>query len=398
LSGELRVAGVTQSPTWSSPDNQRACVEKVVEAWLSGLPATATHRNRSADLLGSYRSVAESLLVHAIGRGPTASDGVPDIDRPLAKVAAETRRSGLSLSQTLDDFGRLGSAFVAWAHARSVASDPNDIRDLLQATEAVVRALGGVTRQLTQLLQAGEHRARREHASALASMTEVLSHELKNRLGAARTAAEMLVTPGVDLGGDRLEQVAELMRSSVEDAMLSVSDVRALAAAHTNIETGPARSVELHDQIRAVVVDLEPEALEAGVELEVSYDLDPCLVDSARFRLILFNLIGNGIKYHDPDKDRPKVHVSVRRRDEGGVEMAVRDNGIGILADELEDVFLYRSRGSGVDEVAGSGLGLAIVREAIEQIGGEISVTSEAGVGTVFTVVFRPLDDPSTRV
>jgi len=390
-----RATGVPQPSRGSSPDGQGACVEEVVETWLSGLPATATDRDRSADLVGSYRRVAESLLEHALGSG-APSDPVPDIDRPLARVAAETRRSGLSLSQTLDDFGRLGSAFVAWARARSVASDPEDVRDLLRAAEAVVRALGGVTGQLATLLQASEYRARREHASALASMTEVLSHELRNRLGAARTAAEMLVNPSVDLGGDQLERVAELVTSSVEDALLSVSDVRALAEAQGNLEAGQIRSIDLPNQIRAVMVDLEPAALDAGVALDMSYELEACRVDAARFRLILFNLIGNGIKYHDPGKDRPQVQVSAERREDGRVEMAVRDNGVGILAEELEDIFLYRSRGSGVDEVAGSGLGLAIVREAIEQIGGEISVTSEAGVGTVFTVVFSPLDDPST--
>jgi signal transduction histidine kinase len=68
----------------------------------------------------------------------------------------------------------------------------------------------------------------------------------------------------------------------------------------------------------------------------------------------------------------------------------VSDNGIGIPPEEIDDVFLYRVRGSEADRVPGSGLGLAIVGEAVDQLGAEITVVSDPEVGSTFTLLFTP--------
>lgn len=136
---------------------------------------------------------------------------------------------------------------------------------------------------------------------------------------------------------------------------------------------------------------LAPAALDADVTPEVVGDPVECEVDAARLRLILFNLVGNGIKYSDSAKAERWVHVRSTRLEDGRVKIEVNENGIGIAETDLDAVFLYRARGTDAAGVPGSGLELAIVREAIDEIGGEITLTSTPGEGSTFTARFRPL-------
>jgi signal transduction histidine kinase len=107
-------------------------------------------------------------------------------------------------------------------------------------------------------------------------------------------------------------------------------------------------------------------------------------------RLILFNLIGNAIKHRDRDRPDPQVRVDGRiLEDRRRVEIRVSDNGIGVPPDALADAFTYRIRDD-EDGASGSGLGLAIVREAIEQLAGDIAVESPSGRGTTFVLTFTP--------
>lgn len=104
---------------------------------------------------------------------------------------------------------------------------------------------------------------------------------------------------------------------------------------------------------------------------------------SSRIEIILNNLISNAIKYSDLAKDDPYIHISVVA-DEDHAEIRVADNGEGIPADaqtKIFDMFYRASRTS-----SGSGLGLYIVKEAVDKIGGAITVHSERSKGTEFVV------------
>jgi signal transduction histidine kinase len=201
----------------------------------------------------------------------------------------------------------------------------------------------------------------------------------------------MLASPSIVLDEAGLRRAAELIQGSLEAALSSVDDVRALAVTRTNATDGSLQAVDLSILIRAIIEEQRATALAAGVELETDGEAVDCRVDAARMRLILFNLINNGIKYRDETEGRPYVRVRCELRTGGRVAVIVSDNGIGIPPDEIDDVFLYRVRGSEADRVPGSGLGLAIVGEAVDQLGAEVTVVSEPEVGSTFTLLFTPL-------
>jgi signal transduction histidine kinase len=106
--------------------------------------------------------------------------------------------------------------------------------------------------------------------------------------------------------------------------------------------------------------------------------------DRLKLRQALRNLIGNAIKY---TPEGGTVVISMKQ-DDGTISVSIQDSGYGIPAAELPNIFkrFYRVRNNGDDEIEGNGLGLAIVKAIAEQHGGDVTVESEVGKGSCFTV------------
>lgn len=105
--------------------------------------------------------------------------------------------------------------------------------------------------------------------------------------------------------------------------------------------------------------------------------------DPVRLKAILSNLIGNSIKYGDLSKPQQEVRIEAKT-EPGWLQITIADNGLGIGAEHLPRLFemFYRA----TDQREGTGLGLYIVKETVEKLGGKISVTSELGKGSVFSI------------
>ena len=158
--------------------------------------------------------------------------------------------------------------------------------------------------------------------------------------------------------------------------------------------------VEIDPLVREVYETAVILGEEAGLTLSLP-TLDDAVVmgDRTRLRQLLLNLVTNAIKY-TPRGGR--VEVSVTRRPNDEIAIAVRDTGIGIAASDLPHVFdrfwradRARSRAS---ERAGSGLGLAISQWIAQAHGGTLTVQSRLGRGSIFTAVLPVVPDAqSTR-
>lgn len=120
---------------------------------------------------------------------------------------------------------------------------------------------------------------------------------------------------------------------------------------------------------------------ETGVHCEVHVDQShPFRSDGMKIRLILNNLISNAIKF---GSERPVVWIRLES-DASMAHLSVRDNGVGIPKDDLEQIFRMFFRGTHVN--SGSGLGLYIVRDAVHRLNGRIRVESTPGEGTAFII------------
>ena len=128
---------------------------------------------------------------------------------------------------------------------------------------------------------------------------------------------------------------------------------------------------------------LAPLAAERGVIMETQ--TEPAVIRGDRERLaeVVANLVGNALRYN---REGGRVDVKLRRAKQ--VILEVADTGIGIPSEELPHVFerFYRVDKARSRMLGGSGLGLAIAKSIVEAHGGKISVTSQLGSGTTFTV------------
>lgn len=126
---------------------------------------------------------------------------------------------------------------------------------------------------------------------------------------------------------------------------------------------------------------------DSSINFEVDVEQEGTFIgDLFRIRVILNNLISNAIKYQRPDVVQHDVNIKVRCS-EKAVQITITDNGIGILKEHIENIFKLFFRTQNAQNTQGSGIGLFIVKEALEKIGGSISVDSTPMVGSSFKIL-----------
>ncbi len=139
--------------------------------------------------------------------------------------------------------------------------------------------------------------------------------------------------------------------------------------------------------VEEVIDALKFDSLADNIEFRIKIPENSILIsDKIRLTVILSNLIGNAIKYHDFRKKNPFIEIGYNA-DRGCI--FVEDNGTGVMPEHREKIFNMFYRGS--DRVTGSGLGLFITKEAVTKLGGSIELKSEYGEGSTFSVTLPPL-------
>jgi signal transduction histidine kinase/CheY-like chemotaxis protein len=217
-----------------------------------------------------------------------------------------------------------------------------------------------------------------------------MSHELRTPLNGILGYAQLLRRNGAMLAQEQLDGLAVIEHSG-EHLLNLVNDLLDIARIEAGrLELHPA-GVELPELLRGVADLLRVRAKNA--ELAFEYACAGALpshvvADARALRQVLLNLIGNAVMFW-PRGGR--VNLTVRGSAGDGercrLELVVADTGVGIPADQLERIYepFYRvAVGDGA--VEGTGLGLAITRRLVEAMGGTVSVASEVGRGTRFTV------------
>jgi two-component system sensor histidine kinase SenX3 len=209
-----------------------------------------------------------------------------------------------------------------------------------------------------------------------------ISHELKTPVGALALLAEALI--GED-ESDVVTRLAEKMVSEAHRMGRTIEDLLELS----RIELGesPHREVVSVGLVAAEAVErVRHLADQRGITLEIvepSHRLN-AIGDRRQLVSAVANLVENGVKYSDPGSP---VEVSART-DGMWVDIVVCDRGIGIPARDLDRIFerFYRVDRARSRETGGTGLGLAIVRHVATNHGGSVSVTSQEGGGSTFTL------------
>ena len=256
---------------------------------------------------------------------------------------------------------------------------------------SVFRDITAAERELARVREAAEA-ASKAKTRFLAAM----SHEIRTPLNAVLGMNGLLLASPLN---DEQRRHAELIRSSGQSLLAIINDILDLS----KIEAGRMEleivDFPLAETIREVVSLLTVRAQAKGLVLELVLPEElPAVVrgDPSRLRQVLFNLIGNGLKF--TDAGRVTVALSHRavaptpgNHDTIELRIVVSDTGIGIPPEVLPRLFQRFSQAdsSTARRFGGTGLGLAISREIVELMHGRIEVASQPGRGSRFTVTIR---------
>lgn len=216
-----------------------------------------------------------------------------------------------------------------------------------------------------------------------------LTHELKTPISTIGLASEALGDSDLKLDGDQQSYYISMIRD--ENKRLGVLVEQVLQASLTDSKSLKLYPIELniHDIIKNVVRTVAMQVRKQGgkVELSLKATNPIILADKVHITNVIFNLLDNAIKY-SPDGAQIEF---LSNQTEEGVELRVKDNGVGIPKEYIGKVFerLFRVPTGNVHDVKGFGLGLSYVKTVIERHGGQISVESEAEKGSTFIVKLK---------
>jgi signal transduction histidine kinase len=313
------------------------------------------------------------------------------------------------------------AAIIAWRTSRAIAEP---VIVVTQVAEQVARKsnfdlrapittedeIGLLAKSLNHLIEGVSVRTKQlEQAKELAEAASKaksqflanVSHELRTPLNAVIGLSQLLQDDAVDLGvtGDFITDL-ETINSAGRHLLELINDILDLSKIEAGKMTLYPETFEIATLINNVVSTVKPAVEKNGNSLELDYDreLGTMYADQTRVRQVLLNLLSNAAKF----TTNGKVTLAIRRDKKhllpyaplGMITFIVADTGIGMTESQQEQLFQPFTQGdtSTTKKYGGTGLGLAISRHFCLMMGGEITVESEPGVGTVFTVRL-PLTD-----
>ncbi|GAB2872460.1 hypothetical protein GCM10027277_47180 [Pseudoduganella ginsengisoli] len=229
-----------------------------------------------------------------------------------------------------------------------------------------------------------------------------MSHEIRTPMNAVLGMLQLLQHTALDVRQRDYTAKAEAAARTLLGLLNDILDFSKVEAGKLELEHAPFSMDRLLRELSVIL-----SAYTGGKPVEVVFDVDPQLPhwlqgDSLRLQQVLLNLCGNAIKF----TAEGEVALTVRVEDsaaEGGrtrVMFAVRDTGIGISAEQCSHIFdgFSQAETSTARRYGGSGLGLAISQRLVRLMGGELSVASTPGAGSVFSfaVAFEPAEAPAS--
>ncbi|WP_417660731.1 response regulator [Pseudomonas sp.] len=324
------------------------------------------NRQRLQEMLSETQQLNEELQVQQ-EELRTANEELEEQSRVLKESQAHLETQQAELEQTNEQ----------------LAEQTQTLADQRDALDERNTALGRVQILLEERAQELQ-RASLYKSEFLANM----SHELRTPLNSSLILAKLLAdNPQGNLSDEQIK-FAESIYSAGNDLLNLINDILDIS----KVEAGKLE-VHLHElKVERVIESMrnvfEPLANDKNLEFDIQLLAgvpDEMVSDQQRIEQILKNLLSNAIKF----TEKGRVVLTVSRQPGAGIAFAVQDTGIGIRQEQQESIFeAFRQADGAINRrYGGTGLGLSISRDLATLLGGSISITSEPGAGSTFTLL-----------
>ncbi|MDR2065709.1 MAG: HAMP domain-containing histidine kinase [Prevotellaceae bacterium] len=214
-----------------------------------------------------------------------------------------------------------------------------------------------------------------------------MTHELKTPIATITLAAEMLKDENVPIEKKNVAGLSKMIRDEAQRLSSLVEKVLRMAAVERGNITIKHKDVNINNIITKVADSYTLQLNVKKGKIMTQYDAKENIVvgDEMHLQQIISNLIDNALKY---SKKNPVILIRTENKN-AEIIITVKDNGIGIEKEYHKHIFeqFYRVPTGNIHTVKGSGLGLNYVKKIVEMHGGKISVESEKGKGSTFTII-----------
>ena len=380
----------------------RAARTDVVSRWLDRIVARVTIDQNQVfptDELLNHVPLLVDGIAHYVEADGLDLEGHGPVEAKAMELGALRHAQGFDAYQILKEheilsgilFTFLGDALARVNPAEFTPADVAHVwRRVAEATDEIRQAT------MTHFLRVSAEQVR-QREERLRRFNRMVSHELKNRVGAIRGASTLLAEPWLE--PDQRERFLRIIAQNGEGLQRVLENLTALSRLEG--EARRQRNVLLPQAAAEVVRQLRDAAKLARVEVTIDDEIPAVEVDAAAVELCLANYVSNAIKYSDPKKPTRTVVVSGELivptpSREGELIVRVRDNGLGVPVAAREHLFeqFFRAHDATVT-AEGTGLGLNIVLETVASLGGRswAEFPEEGGSMFAFSLPSRREED-----
>jgi two-component system, NtrC family, sensor kinase len=317
------------------------------------------------------------------GRTIQLDDSQADANQTLAKRSKNTSVHTMLGVPLMREGLPIGTLVLARRMVRPFTTKQIELVETFadQAVIAIenVRLFDEIQDKNRQLQQASEHKSQ---------FVSSVSHELRTPLNAIIGLTEMMVTNAARFGTEKaMEPLRRVNRAGTHLLGLinQVLDLSKIEAGKLELNPQTVQLARLIEEVIGTARQLADQN-KNRLTAEVSDDLGSLTVDPMRLRQILFNLLSNACKFTKEGEVKLKARRFVDGHD--WIEVAVADNGIGMTPEQQAKLFeeFTQADATTAQRFGGTGLGLAIARKLARMMGGDVTVASEPGKGSAFTV------------
>ncbi len=280
------------------------------------------------------------------------------------------------------------------------------VRDVEGLITGITYAGRDITERLKQEEALREARDNAEQATlAKSEFLAVMSHEIRTPLNGLIGISELLNNTHLD---HQQKEFVDIIRLSGEALLQVISDILDFSKIEANKMQLEIAPFHVEDVAKETLTILSGKAKEKGIDLKIELAEGlPVVIygDKARLRQVLMNLVGNSLKFTEKGSVSILIRKSEETEDRQVIEFAVKDTGVGIEADQAENLFTAFTQAdlSTYRKYGGTGLGLTICKTLVNLMGGEIWVESRPGEGSTFyfnissAIATKPVENETAK-